>query len=185
MPPESGCERWGSLMHSLWDPVANPEPHRMVARLHVREAGYDGCGREDIVHEVADALDSMGQKRKSAYSIKRRRFAGPAADAGAFAAPDNLAVRRSLREHAINPEEWKAAAKPCALLPAAERAVQEAIRLGPNGSLQALPVHSEDVRSARQSRAGSVVAEALAKFMASKEGRQWQEDRQALFGKAD
>jgi hypothetical protein len=155
----------------------------MVSRLHIREASYDGAGGgEDDVHEVAAALDSM---RKSAFPSKRRRFAGLAADTDAFAAPENLPVRRGLREHAINPDEWKSAARPCALLPSAERAVQEAIRLGRHGALQALPVHAENVRSARQSRAGSVVAEAIAKFMASEDGRRWQEDKKALFGNVD
>ena len=151
----------------------------MASRLLIREAGFDGAGsREDVVHEVAAALDAM---RKTAFSVKRRRFA--AAPTDALAAPENLAMRRGLREHALDPEAWKLAARPCALLPAAERAVQEAIRLGRNGALQALPVHAENARTTQKSRAGSAVAEALAKFMASEEGRQWQEDREAMFGR--
>ena len=172
--PESGCERWGSLLHALWDPVASPEPHRMVSRLLIREAGYDGTGsREDIVHELAAALEAT---RKTVFSNKKRRRTDTATSS------ENLDVRRGLQEQAIDREQWKLSARPCALLPSAERAVQDALRLGRNGALQALPVQVENAQSARKSRAGSVVAEALAKFMASEEGRQWQEDKKAIFG---
>ena len=36
--PESVCERWGSLMHMLWDQVCGWQPHRIVHRLFIRES---------------------------------------------------------------------------------------------------------------------------------------------------
>jgi hypothetical protein len=69
------------------------------------------------------------------------------------------------------------------LLPSAAAAVQTAVRLqSRSGALQALPLFAEDVRTTRASRASSVVAEALAKFISSDEGREWQRERKSLFG---
>ena len=56
--PESGCERWGSLLHDLWDANAGWKPHRMVSRLLMREAGMDGIADdcEAVVNELALVL---------------------------------------------------------------------------------------------------------------------------------
>ena len=94
--PESGCERWGSLLHSLWDSVSGWGPDRMVSRLLIREAGFDGVSLEhdDIVHELAVALD--GWMGKSA-SLRRSRIpTGNTRDAA-----ENIAVRRELRDNPI------------------------------------------------------------------------------------
>ena len=175
--PESGCERWGSLLHSLWDSVSGWGPDRMVSRLLIREAGFDGVSleHEDIVHELALALD--GWMGKSASLGLSRIPTSNTRDAA-----ENIAVRRELRENPIVRQEWRNAARPCELLPSAAHAVNEAVRLGRRGALQALPVFAEDVRSTRRGRTQSVVGEALAKFMQSDQGRQWQEDRNAIFG---
>lgn len=175
--PESGCERWGSLLHSLWDSVSGWGPDRMVSRLLIREAGFDGVSpdHEDIVHELAVALD--GWMGKSAIM---RRSRVPRNDRRDVA--ENFVVRRQLRENPIFRQDWRNAAQPCELLPTAAHAVSEAVRLGRGGALQALPVFAEDVRSTRRGRTQSVVGEALAQFMQSEQGRQWQEDRKAIFG---
>ena len=82
--PESGCERWGSLLHDLWDANAGWRPHRMVSRLFLREAGLDGCGSDEaVVREIALALQtsrrmnpshSRDTPRSHAYSIRSRRI---------------------------------------------------------------------------------------------------------------
>ena len=61
--PESGCERWGSLLHDLWDANAGWKPHRMVSRLLLREAGLDGfCDDcQSIVNELAVVLTGETQ----------------------------------------------------------------------------------------------------------------------------
>jgi len=149
-----------------------------VSRLHIREAGFDGCSEahEDVVCELAAALD--GWLGKGVVAPRTKREPKP------YRAPqENLTVRRGLREHAIDRQEWANMAQPCELLPAAAEAVQTAMRLSSRrGALQALPVFAEDARTTRASRAGSVVAEALAKFISSDEGREWQHERKSLFG---
>ena len=180
--PESGCERWGSLMHALCHPVAGWNPHRIVSRLLIREAIFDGCNREheDSVHELAAALD--GWMGKEATFSKRRKTV----DTRTVVDQKNLVVRRMLREQQIVAEQWKQTARPVGLLPAAAAAVQDAMRLGGDWKgekhLQELPAFAEDMRTTRKNRAGSSVAEALANFMRSDEGRQWQQDRKAMFG---
>ena len=56
--PESVCERWGSLMHSLWDSVAGWQPHRMVSRLCIRQSRFldQPAVYEMLVHEIARKL---------------------------------------------------------------------------------------------------------------------------------
>ncbi len=176
--PESECERWGSLLHDLWDEVSGWEPHRMVSRLLIREAGLDGSPqREDVVSELAEAL--LAWRGKTPFAKKAAKEKQPCR-----VASENLVVRRGLREHEICREAWKLSARPCTLLDAAAHAVREAERLGRGGALAALPVFAEDVRTTRKSRAGSSVQAALAEFMSSAEGRQRKEDRKALFGNA-
>ena len=175
--PESGCERWGSLMHNLWDANAGWKPHRIVSRLLMREAGLDGAGddNEATVNELALVL--TGTMRKNPFpvgkSAKVPRHGDPVAA--------DLVVRRALRETPISQHSWEEAACPSALLPSAARAVSEAQRLGSRGAMVALPAFAEDVRSTRKGRAGSTLREALAAWMASPDGQEWRRDKEALF----
>ncbi len=50
---EATVERWGSQLHMLWDSVSGMPAQRMVSRLFVRAAGFDG-GRE--CEEVVGAI---------------------------------------------------------------------------------------------------------------------------------
>lgn len=170
--PESGCERWGSFLHSLWDPVAGWEPHRMVSRLLIKEAGLG----EDVVHEIAEAL--------TGWMGKTTRTKGCLASSQQQPTSENLPVRMGLREQGIDRDQWKANAKPSQLLGSANRAVKDALRLGRGSAMAALPMFAEDARTTRQNRANSVVNAALRRFLESDDGRQWQADRKALFGAA-
>ena len=38
--PESVVERWGSLMHMLWDSVGGWQPHRIVSLLFMRQSQF-------------------------------------------------------------------------------------------------------------------------------------------------
>lgn len=103
--PESGCERWGSLMQSLWDPVSGWSPHRIESRLLIREAGFDGSrAREDIAHELVAALDSWMGK---AATVGRKRHGRKARHRAVTAY--SFVLRRRLREHPIAREEWQQA----------------------------------------------------------------------------
>ena len=53
------CERWGSLIHSLWDDVAGLGPSRMVTRLLLKESGLlcQGAPQDEaFVREIARVL---------------------------------------------------------------------------------------------------------------------------------
>ena len=56
--PESVCEHWGSLMHSLWDSVAGWQPHRMVSRLFMRQSPFldQPAVYELLVNEITRKL---------------------------------------------------------------------------------------------------------------------------------
>ena len=56
--PESVCERWGSLLHCLWDSVAGWQPHRVVSRLFVRQSRFleQPAVYELLVNEIARKL---------------------------------------------------------------------------------------------------------------------------------
>ena len=61
-PPEAACERTGSHMHLLWDPVQHLSPDQLVHRLVLREAGVRciGSARDElIVKEVVQAFKCM------------------------------------------------------------------------------------------------------------------------------
>lgn len=176
--PESCCERWGSFLHSLWDPVAGWEPHRMVSRLLIKEAGFDGIAREDVVVEIAQAL--LGWMGKTT----RSKGCPASSQQQPVTTTENLPVRVGLREHPICPGAWRQGAKPAQLLKAAARAVDDAVRLGRGTAMAALPAFAENARTTRQNRANSVVQASLRRFLESEDGRQWQADRKALFGAA-
>eukprot|EP00974_Lingulodinium_polyedra_P101703 9850455-Lingulodinium_polyedra.AAC.1 len=89
--PESACERWGSLMHSLWDDVAGWSPHRIVSRLFVRESGPRGAPKDaPVVREIALAL-----RDKDGVDPFVKGAVGSSGQAGISAAcPADLVVRR-------------------------------------------------------------------------------------------
>ena len=123
---ESGCERWGSLIHTLWDSVAGWQPQRMVARLFIREAfpGGEGGPSEDVVHEIAQWMLWKGTHDP----FDRGE---PAAGAGCPEPPqavENLTVRRGLRESTRTWAALAAEARPMSMPPAGEEAVRAAIR---------------------------------------------------------
>ena len=91
--PESACERWGSLMHSLWDGVAGWSPHRIVSRLFVREAGLRGAPQDvAVVREIALAL-----RDREGMDPFVKGAAGSSGQAGVSAScPADLVVRRGL-----------------------------------------------------------------------------------------
>ena len=59
-PRESACERWGSLIHRLYESDQNYPPWRMAARLFLREAGLGFVGRpedEDFISALVDLME--------------------------------------------------------------------------------------------------------------------------------
>ena len=58
-PPEAVCERWGSILHQLYDDEQNLPPWRLAARLFLRESGLrfvGGAQDEEFVSTIVDIL---------------------------------------------------------------------------------------------------------------------------------
>ena len=68
LPSEAPCERWGSLLHNLYDPVQGIPPERVACRLFLKEAGLQFIGSErdeSFVEAIAQILrDSNRSLRK-------------------------------------------------------------------------------------------------------------------------
>ena len=66
-PSEAACERWGSLLHQLFDEEQNLPPWRMAARLFLRESCLRFTGDpddEEFLEVIVDFLESGdGRKR--------------------------------------------------------------------------------------------------------------------------
>jgi hypothetical protein len=172
--PESGVERWGSLLHDLWDVKAGWHPARMVSRLHIREAGVQGSATdENLVHEIALFLH---MSRNMNPFVQRPSLAVPRAQM----LPD-FVVRHGLQVGGIDPTAWRAAACPSTLLPPAAHAVLEAQRLGKRDVLAPLPWFVQDVRTSRKGKADSTVTQALNRWLRTKEAEEWRDQRRMLF----
>ena len=74
-PPEAVCERTGSLMHALWDPVQGLSPDQFVNRLFLRSAGIYciGAARDEmIVREIVVTLQNVFNCRPCSVSARGR-----------------------------------------------------------------------------------------------------------------
>ena len=172
--PETSVERWGSLMHMLWDGTAGWNPHRVVSRLLIREAGL--LGDEAVVHEIALAL-----RDRHGLDPFTRGHADASEEAGVSAAPSkDLVVRRGL-ECGISQEALREQSCPSTLRDNMRAAIDKATREGRSGVLAALPLFVEDGRVVVKDRAASVRQDSLGEWRRSEEAAQWRVHRQALF----
>ena len=106
--PEAACERWGSLLHALWDSVAGWQPHRIVSRLFIREAGLACEGRESdeaVVHEIASSLVSVHGLNPFTCPF-RQSWEEEDASASTHIQARDVAARQGLRERQIEPRAW-------------------------------------------------------------------------------
>ena len=90
--PEASCERWGSLIHMLWDGISGWQPHRVVSRLLIREAGLY-CD-EAVVREIALCL----RDRRGMDPYARNHGEAPEGAGVSVALSEDLIVRRGLAE---------------------------------------------------------------------------------------
>lgn len=172
--PESSCERWGSLMHMLWDGIAGWSPHRVVSRLLIREAGLV-CD-EAVVHEIALAL-----RDRHGMDPYTQVLADASEEAGASVAPsEDFVIRRGLH-CGISQEALRDQSCPSNLRDSMRAAIDKASREGRRGVLAPLPLFVEDARTVAKERASSVRKDSLREWLHSKEAAQWREHRQALF----
>ena len=68
-PSEAACERWGSLLHQLFDDEQNLQPWRMANRLFLRESGLQFIGDprdEEFLSTVVGLLEHGDGRRRKA-----------------------------------------------------------------------------------------------------------------------
>jgi hypothetical protein len=151
--PESVCERWGSLMHMLWDSVGGWQPHRIVARLFMRESQFQDqpAANKVIGDEIARKLyhcDVMNPYAGARYAQEED------SEDEESDADDARVVRTSLRENSNSKEWWRQKSCPAELLPSAQEAVSKAMAASSRrGALKALPLYGKDAAATPSVRA--------------------------------
>ena len=179
---ESCCERWGSIIHQLWDGNVVWHPSRIAGRLLMREAGLAKSSptTEAVVSEVARFL---AERRGKNPFVQRESTRNKSAEV-ALSKEVQLEMRRALRESTYTSHDAKSIAQPTTLesKPAAQEALQRAVRLGHGGALAPLPVFFQDKRLALSDRATSTRREDLLKWLESTEAEAWHARRASLFG---
>ena len=175
--PESVVERWGSLMHVLWDSIGGWQPHRIASRLFMRQSQFldKPSLKKLLANEIARKL--LHNDAMNPYHLARYAWEEDSEEEESDAS-DVRVLRTSLRESSISKEQLRQIACPIGLLPAARDAISRAVRLSStHGALAALPVHNKDDSKATPSvRTGK-----MARWMASEEALAWRIDRKALF----
>ena len=176
--PESICERWGSLMHMLWDSVGGWQPHRIVARLFMRESRFldRPASRKSIEAEIASFIY---HKKGSPY-VGARFAREDSSEEGESGDDLLLGVRAKLREDVRSREWWRKKSCPAELLPAAQEAVARAMAHSSRRlALGALPQFKGD-----KPATPSVKADALSQWLKSDDAVHWRLERTAMFPNA-
>ena len=179
---DATCECYGSLLHQLFD--ASPtKPHRYVARLFIRTGGLGNDatpGLREIHEELARfILEEMGKNPFCKRGSKRAKLLENEEHENC-----EHVLRVGLRRHAEVLAHRAEVACPKKLRPVAQEAVQAAITRAHNehrGTVGALPIFKEDVRTTRKNRAASVLATTMQAWLESDAAKEWREERKALF----
>lgn len=187
---DSACERYFSLLHSIFDEDRSLAPHRMANRLLLREASVSclgGARDEALIDQLAEILMSQFGKKPlkrhsdgKSVSWKMQELAAQSnvkaqnkqlslfgdANLGSYfqgMGPDALsAVQDLAKKHA-----------PATLDPdSAERAKR--------ARQDALPLFAEDQRTTRKARAPSTMQEKLNQWLQSNDGEGWLQSRRDL-----
>ena len=183
--PESACERWGSLLHMLWDKVGGWGPHRMAARLFIREGGLEGsCSlhEEAVVQEMTNFL--VHETSKNPFVKKQALSQQCSVAVHGHYTPDTALLRSALREaDTIDREVYR----PMGLPDVCVTAVQALKRPIPNGAtgtsvLDPLPQYAVDGRLVGKNLARSVLGDRLRAWLQTDDAKEWRESRQVLFG---
>ena len=148
---ESCCERWGPIIHQLWDGNVVWHPSRIAGRLLMREAGLAKSSptTEAVVSEVARFL---AERRGKNPFVQRESTRNESAEV-ALSKEVQLEMRRALRESTYTSHDAKSIAQPTTLesKPAAQEALQRAVRLGHGGALAPLPVFVQETSGIERS----------------------------------
>lgn len=68
---EACCERWGNLLHHLWDSTPHLAPDRLVCRLFIREVGLECFGNERDEHFCMETSNLFEENCKMCSFTKR------------------------------------------------------------------------------------------------------------------
>jgi hypothetical protein len=187
---DSACERYFSLLHSIFDEDRSLAPHRMANRLLLREASVSclgGARDEALIDQLAEILMSQFGKKPlkrhsdgKSVSWKMQELAAQSnvkaqnkqlslfgdANLGSYfqgMGPDALsAVQDLAKKHA-----------PATLDPDSSERAKRARQ-------DALPLFVEDQRTTRKARAPSTMQEKLNQWLQSNDGEGWLQSRRDL-----
>ena len=165
-----------------------------AAKRRRTEGVTDSRHLDRLRQEAASALAASGRRCKDPCVFSSGESSGPGdleinrgLDLGdaASAAPSALPWAAAFEHPADIRKSRRArreAGRPAMRLPPA--VVEEMRRATPEGLVHQLPLFVVDPRTAARSRAGSVVRSALALWLDSREGREWQAERQRRYESA-
>ena len=206
LPSEAPCERWGSLLHNLYDPVQGIPPERSACRLFLKEAGLQFIGSErdeSFVSAIAQILKGSSRLRKlSCFSARARECA----KAG-IALPLSSTLQQLRRQHvcdtlanvddAVNlPFESRAYMKqtyrnryrPAQLSDRELAVLTNSTRVTASNDVL-LDAHTRwkehGAASRQKSLAPSVLSEHLQVWLKSARGQEWAKTREKLFQNPD
>ncbi len=192
---EAACERWGSLLHSLWDEVAGLGPARLASRLLLRESGLLCQGSpvdEAFVGEIARVLvqvqgKTISTKRRARDDLCEglRHLAAEGSMEDTFM---NFEEEPGVRLHLQGLDEWWTARHmPCSLPEKAQQAVRDGTELDRRQTRvrSQLPLFAEDARTLRRGKCGSVLRARLKDFLTSDTGREWVLRHKALWNETE
>ena len=193
---EAACERWGSLIHSLWDDVAGLGPSRMVTRLLLKESGLlcQGAPQDEaFVREIARVLVDVEGRTTSkkrtcdgndtSYALQHLSREGGLMDRH-MDFTEVPGIRMDLRGP---PAQWVRRHAPISIPPVAANAVRQGVDADRRGATvrSQLPLFGEDARTLRKDRAGSTLRARMQEFLKSSAGREWWLAREALWSTPD
>ena len=187
--PESVVERWGSLLHMLWDDVCGWQPHRLVTRLFLRASPSirDDAILDRIVNAIASHLyyvEKLRPFRTPRLEREKKKAELEVSSDSGESSSDGALLRQNLREDGGRSREWwKHHSCPNTLLPAAQRAVELAVKMPGAGrsrpgkrALAELPLFSGEKPQTK-----SVKLAAREKWLHSASAGNWQAERKKLF----
>ena len=190
---EACSERWGSLMHMLWDDVAASGPDRIATRLLLRESGLACVGApqdESFLRSLAVILvETQGKtsmlKRKLAdplHEQSQQEIRGSEQSGLVWSCHVDFATIPGCRFSWMPDLAWRHKHAPIQLPEKMRQAVLRGAREDAYNVeyRKALPMFVEDARTLAKDRAGSVLRQRMHDFLSSDLGREWRAERAAL-----
>ena len=191
---ETVCEKWGSLLHTLYNDVAGLGPARMAVRLFLRESGLRCQGSQTDEHFVAELArvitEVQGRSASSSrgsdipYAVKRLATSDGGMEPCALDLDGEAGARLDMTGL---PMAWKQQHAPTDLPAAAAQAVQQGVKRDGRRNIivrSQLPLFAEDARAIQKTRATSVLRARLKEFLESETGKQWWGTREELMAEA-